>query len=451
MTAARRSGGRPPSHSHWSITFGHTRSVTAAASCGEGFSTFGKVSGAADPDPHLVRADAPALADRLGPDHGQRHDRRAGLQRQAADAALGAAERAGPDARALGEDQHAVAAVEDRPRGLQHVAVAGAPVDGEGAERVAGTSATSRCRKSSSLGDVVERPAGDRPDHERVEERAVVGGEDHRPRRRDVLAPDPRHPPVEVRERLEHRAGEPVDDRIDAALAGARVQAAEVGSCRSSLPHMRAVPGRRAARYSCFAMAFDRTRTLRGALAGSVGAAVWLAQQPLDRRVFGYDHDDAELLGRLVARGRPEAPAIGAAAAPAERRRCSAPSTRNLAPSLPVPPVLRGPLAGLLEHVVTWPAIAIVEPSMLRSGRAFAQSAWRHVLFGPCSASSSGGSTRRPPSSSRSTRRRSPRTATAPPRTWCGTRLAAARASRAAPAPARTAAPRRARGRSPRS
>ena len=45
MTAARRSGGRPPSHSHWSITFGHTRSVTAAASCGEGDSTFGKVSG----------------------------------------------------------------------------------------------------------------------------------------------------------------------------------------------------------------------------------------------------------------------------------------------------------------------------------------------------------------------------------------------------------------------
>ena len=34
-TAARRSGGSPPSHSHWSITFGQMRSVTAAASCGE--------------------------------------------------------------------------------------------------------------------------------------------------------------------------------------------------------------------------------------------------------------------------------------------------------------------------------------------------------------------------------------------------------------------------------
>ena len=45
MTAARRSGGRPPSHSHWSITLGQMRSVTAAASCGDACSTRGKVSG----------------------------------------------------------------------------------------------------------------------------------------------------------------------------------------------------------------------------------------------------------------------------------------------------------------------------------------------------------------------------------------------------------------------
>jgi xanthosine utilization system XapX-like protein len=128
-------------------------------------------------------------------------------------------------------------------------------------------------------------------------------------------------------------------------------------------------------------MAFDRTRTLRGALAGSVGAAVWLAQQPLDRRVFGSDSDDAELLGRLVARGRPEAPAIGALLHLQNGAAFGA-LYANVAPSLPVPPVLRGPLVGLLEHALTWPAIALVEPSLLRSGRAFAQSAWRHVLFG---------------------------------------------------------------------
>ena len=46
MTAARRSGGRPPSHSHWSITFGQMRSVTAAASGPVADSTCGKFSGA---------------------------------------------------------------------------------------------------------------------------------------------------------------------------------------------------------------------------------------------------------------------------------------------------------------------------------------------------------------------------------------------------------------------
>jgi xanthosine utilization system XapX-like protein len=128
-------------------------------------------------------------------------------------------------------------------------------------------------------------------------------------------------------------------------------------------------------------MAFDRTRTLRGALAGSLGAAVWLAQQPLDRRAFGYDHDDAMLLGRLVARGRPEAAALGAVLHVQNGALFGA-LYANLAPSVPVPPVLRGPLVGLVEHLATWPAVSLIEPAMARSGRAFAQSTWRHLLFG---------------------------------------------------------------------
>jgi hypothetical protein len=128
-------------------------------------------------------------------------------------------------------------------------------------------------------------------------------------------------------------------------------------------------------------MAFDPTRTLRGALAGSVGAAVWLAVQPLDRRLFAVDHDDAELLGRLVARGRPEAQAVGTALHIQNGALFGA-LYAQVAPSLPVHPVLRGPLAALLEHLATWPAVALVEPSLLRDGRAFAQSAWRHALFG---------------------------------------------------------------------
>ena len=128
-------------------------------------------------------------------------------------------------------------------------------------------------------------------------------------------------------------------------------------------------------------MAFDRTRTVRGAFAGSVGAAVWLASQPLDRRLFGVDYDDAELLGRLVARGRPEAQAVGTALHIQNGALFGA-LYAQVAPSLPVHPVLRGPLTALLEHVATWPAIALVEPALLRNPRAFAMSAWRHLLFG---------------------------------------------------------------------
>jgi len=128
-------------------------------------------------------------------------------------------------------------------------------------------------------------------------------------------------------------------------------------------------------------MALDATRTLRGALAGTVAAAVWYAQQPLDRRVFGVDHDDAELLGRLVARGRPEAQAVGVAIHLQNGAAFGA-LYSQIAPSVPLPAWLRGPAAGLLEHVATWPAMALIDPALFRDPRAFAQSAWRHALFG---------------------------------------------------------------------
>src|SRR5204862_2389644 len=60
---------------------------------------------AAGADADLVRPDAPAAADLLGAEDGDRDHGRAGLERQAADAALGAPERAGAHARALREAQ----------------------------------------------------------------------------------------------------------------------------------------------------------------------------------------------------------------------------------------------------------------------------------------------------------------------------------------------------------
>jgi hypothetical protein len=133
-------------------------------------------------------------------------------------------------------------------------------------------------------------------------------------------------------------------------------------------------------------MAVDRTRTLRGALAGATAAAVWAAQQPLDRRVFGVEYDDADLLGRFVTRGRAAYP-VGLALHLVNGALFGA-AYANVRPSLPVPAALRGPLAGLVEHVVTWPGTAAIGrarpelPPLWGSGRAFAQATWRHLLFG---------------------------------------------------------------------
>jgi hypothetical protein len=136
-------------------------------------------------------------------------------------------------------------------------------------------------------------------------------------------------------------------------------------------------------------MSSTATRTLRGALAGAAAAAVWAAQQPLDRRVFGFPYDDTELLGRLVVRkGAWQAAGVGLHVA---NGALFGAVYANVAPSLPVPPVLRGPLAGLAEHLATWPGTAVIDrvhparcdlPDLWGSGRAFAQGAWRHAVFG---------------------------------------------------------------------
>jgi len=136
-------------------------------------------------------------------------------------------------------------------------------------------------------------------------------------------------------------------------------------------------------------MAVDRTRTLRGALAGAAAAAVWAAQQPLDQRVFDFKYDDVELLGRFVTNGRAAYP-IGLAMHLANGALFGA-AYANAARGIPVPGPLRGPLAGLAEHLATWPGTAALSrvhpagaelPQLWGSGRAFAQATWRHVLFG---------------------------------------------------------------------
>ena len=113
---------------------------------------------------------------------------------------------------------------------------------------------------------------------------------------------------------------------------------------------------------------------LRAGVAGAFAAVVWGLQEPLDRRVFRCGYSDVELLGRgrrsvgfLVhaANG-----ALFGIAFDAVRQRVDVEQQR-LAVAL-----------ALAEHVALWPLMAFVDSELVRSPRAFAQSAYRHALFG---------------------------------------------------------------------
>ena len=127
---------------------------------------------------------------------------------------------------------------------------------------------------------------------------------------------------------------------------------------------------------------------MRGAAAGAVGAAVWAAQEPLDKRVFGVDYSDVELLGKAVTRGR-EWPAAGLAIHLANGAAFGA-VYALVKPFLPGPAVGRSMLAAMAENFGTWPLIGLAEkvhpargdlPRLAGNPRALAQATWRHALF----------------------------------------------------------------------
>jgi len=136
-------------------------------------------------------------------------------------------------------------------------------------------------------------------------------------------------------------------------------------------------------------MTIDRTRTLRGALAGATAAAVWWAQQRPDMRVFGVPYDDAELLGTAVTRGPASRP-LGIVLHVANGAAFGA-VYANVAPLMPLPAWAKGPAAGMAEHLASWPAVTLVDrfhpardrlPTLGGNRAAFAQATWRHLLFG---------------------------------------------------------------------
>ena len=136
-------------------------------------------------------------------------------------------------------------------------------------------------------------------------------------------------------------------------------------------------------------MVIDRAKTVRGAFAGTIAAGVWLAQQPLDKPVFGVDYDDGELLGKAFTRGRAW-PFVGAAVHLGNGALLGA-AYSNIASRMPLPSWSRGPIVALVEHLATWPLTIAVDrvhparaemPRLATSGRAFAQATWRHLVFG---------------------------------------------------------------------
>jgi hypothetical protein len=130
-------------------------------------------------------------------------------------------------------------------------------------------------------------------------------------------------------------------------------------------------------------------RTVKGALAGAVAALAWALQQPLDKLVFRSRYDDVELLGRAV---RPDVGWYRAGLVlHLQNGALFGAVYANLAPGLPIPPALRGPVCGVAEHFALWPLVGLTDrfhpardrlPVLSGSRRAYAQATWRHLLFG---------------------------------------------------------------------
>ena len=129
--------------------------------------------------------------------------------------------------------------------------------------------------------------------------------------------------------------------------------------------------------------------SLRGAVAGAVAAAAMTLEQPVDKRLFDSRYDDVEILGKLVTRGD-DWQRIGFALHVQNGAIFGAAYTW-LKPSLPGPAVLRGLLVGLVEHVATWPTVALIDryhparkelPKLTANRRAFGQATIRHAVFG---------------------------------------------------------------------
>jgi hypothetical protein len=121
-------------------------------------------------------------------------------------------------------------------------------------------------------------------------------------------------------------------------------------------------------------------RRSRAAVAGAAAATIWGLQEPLDQRVFRCDYSDIALLGRAATRG-PGWRAAGFAIH-AVNGAIFGLAFDELRRRVPVGPRKLAVAAALGEHLALYPLFYFVDRPLLTNPRAFAQSTWRHFLFG---------------------------------------------------------------------
>jgi hypothetical protein len=129
----------------------------------------------------------------------------------------------------------------------------------------------------------------------------------------------------------------------------------------------------------------------RSAAAGAIAAAVWAAQEPVDRRALGCDYSDVAVLGKGVTRG-PRWRAVGLVVHTVNGALFGL-AYHEARARIPVDPRRLALAMALAEHVGLYPLCALVDryhpargeegvPPLLTNPRAFAQATWRHGLFG---------------------------------------------------------------------
>ena len=119
-------------------------------------------------------------------------------------------------------------------------------------------------------------------------------------------------------------------------------------------------------------------RIIHGAAAGAAAATVWAAQEPLDKKVFGVDYSDTELLAKPF-----NAPNWFGWILHLVNGAIFGAVYAIVAARIPGPGIAKGASAGMTEHLATWPLTQFLpRVNLYGNKQAFRQAVWRHLLFG---------------------------------------------------------------------